>query len=116
MFIVTVNADRTPNVAPQRSTKVLNDEALIFTETTGGATLANIKRGLKVSVAVVDRGVVDGYRFVGEASLLESGELYERAAEFSVKSGRPKPFAVTVIYIMEIHSLKPGLGARKKIA
>jgi len=114
-FIGTVNADGTPNVAPKRSTRVLSDESLIFTEGTGGATYSNIKRGSKVSIAVVNRDIVDGYRFLGEATLLESGELYDAAATASVKSGRPVPLAVVVINIYEIHSLKPGPTAGKKI-
>jgi uncharacterized protein len=115
-FIGTVNADGTPNVAPKRSTRVLSDSALIFSEGTGGATYANVKRGSKVSVAVVNRDVVDGYRFVGDASLRESGDLYEQAAAMSVKRGMPKPRAVVVIDITEIHSLKPGPTAGKKIS
>ena len=115
-FIGTVNADGTPNVAPKRSTRVLSDDSLIFTEGTGGSTYSNIKRGSKVSVAVVNRDIVDGYRFNGEATLLESGDLYEAAAAVSAKLGRPKPFAVAVIKITEIHALKPGPAAGKKVA
>lgn len=115
-FIGTVNVDGTPNVAPKRSTRVLSDESLIFTEGTGGATYANIKRGSKVSVAVVNREIVDGYRFIGEASMLEKGELYDAAAANSAKLGRPKPFGVVLIKISEIQSLKPGPNAGKKIA
>lgn len=115
-FIATVNADGTPNVAPKRTTRVLSDNSLIFTEGTGGATYANIKRGSKVTVAVVNRDIVDGYRFIGEASLQDSGELYDAAAANSAKMGRPKPFAVAIINISEIQSLKPGPTAGKKIA
>ena len=115
-FIATVNADGTPNVAPKRSTRVLSDDSLIFTEGTGGATYANIKRGSKVSVAVVNRDIVDGYRFLGKAILQESGELYDAAAANSAKLGRSKPFAVAVINISEIYSLKPGPTAGKRIA
>ncbi len=115
-FVGTVNADGTPNVAPKRSTRVLSDNSLIFTEGTGGATYTNIKRGSKVSVSVVNREILDGYRFVGTASLLESGELYEQAAAMSAKLGMPKPHAVVVINLTEIHSLKPGPSAGKKIA
>jgi predicted pyridoxine 5'-phosphate oxidase superfamily flavin-nucleotide-binding protein len=114
-FVGTVNADGTPNVAPKRSTRVLSDDSLIFSEGTGGATYANVKRGSTVSVAVVNRDVLDGYRFIGNTSLYESGELYEQAAEMSVKRGMPKPRAVVVIHITEIHSLKPGPMAGKKI-
>jgi predicted pyridoxine 5'-phosphate oxidase superfamily flavin-nucleotide-binding protein len=114
-FVGTVNEDGTPNVAPKRSTRVLSDNSLIFTEGTGGATYTNIKRGSKVSVSVVKREIIDGYRFVGNASLLESGELYEQAVVMSAKIGMPKPRAVIVIDITEIHSLKPGPMAGKKI-
>jgi predicted pyridoxine 5'-phosphate oxidase superfamily flavin-nucleotide-binding protein len=114
-FIATVNDDGTPNIAPKRSTRVLSDESLIFTEGTGGATYRNIKRGSKVSVAVVNRDIVDGYRFIGDAVLQESGELYDAAAAISAKMGRPKPFAVAVINISEIYSLKPGPTAGKRI-
>jgi predicted pyridoxine 5'-phosphate oxidase superfamily flavin-nucleotide-binding protein len=115
-FVGTVNSDGTPNVAPKRSTRVLSDDSLIFTEGTGGATYANIKRGSKVSVSVVNRDILDGFRFVGNASLHEEGELYEQAAAMSLKIGMPKPKGVVVIDITEIHSLKPGPGAGKKIS
>jgi predicted pyridoxine 5'-phosphate oxidase superfamily flavin-nucleotide-binding protein len=115
-FVGTVNSDGTPNVAPKRSTRVLSDESLIFTEGTGGATYANIKRGSKVAVSVVNREILNGYRFLGNASVHEDGELYEQAAAMSEKSGMPKPRAVVVIKITEIHSLKPGPTAGKKIA
>lgn len=115
-FVGTVNADGTPNVAPKRSTRVLSDESLIFTEGTGGATYANIKRGSKVAVSVVNREILDGFRFLGNASVQENGELYEQAATMSVKLGMSKPRAVIVIHITEIHSLKPGPTAGKKIA
>jgi uncharacterized protein len=114
-FIGTVNSDGTPNVAPKRSTRVLSDDSLIFSEGTGGTTYANIKRGSKVSVAVVNRDILDGFRFAGSASLHEDGELYEKAAEMAVKNGFRKPLAVVVIKISEIHSLKPGPMAGKKI-
>ena len=115
-FIGTVNADGTPNVAPKRSTRVLSDDSLFFSEGTGGATYANVKRGSMVSVAVVNRDIVDGYRFVGNTTLYDSGELYEQAAAMSVKRRMPKPRAVVVVRITEIHSLKPGPMAGKKIA
>jgi predicted pyridoxine 5'-phosphate oxidase superfamily flavin-nucleotide-binding protein len=114
-FVGTVNADGTPNVAPKRSTRVLSDNSLIFNEGTGGATFANIKRGSKVAVSVVNRELLDGFRFVGTASLQESGELYEQAAAMSLKLGMRKPLAVAIIQILEIHSLKPGPTAGKKI-
>ena len=115
-FVGTVNADGTPNVAPKRSTRVLSDDSLIFTEGTGGATYSNIKRGSHVAISVVNREILVGYRFIGSATLQENGEIFEQAAAMSVKLGMPKPYAVVIIHIEEIHSLKPGHTAGKKIA
>ena len=114
-FIGTVNADGSPNVAPKRSTRVLSDESLIFTEGTAGATYENIKRGSRISVSVVNREILDGYRFVGTAELQEEGALHEQAAAMAEKLGMPRPRAVCIIHISEIHSLKPGPMAGKKI-
>jgi predicted pyridoxine 5'-phosphate oxidase superfamily flavin-nucleotide-binding protein len=114
-FIGTVDGDGIPNVAPKRSTRVLSDDSLIFTEGTGRTTYENIKRGSKVAVAVVNREVLDGYRFLGNAILLESGDLYEQAAAMSAKMGLPKPRAVAVVTITAIYSLKPGPFAGKQI-
>lgn len=115
-FVGTVSKDGIPNVAPKRSTRVFNDETLIFNEGTGGTTYRNLVEGSKVSVAVVNREVLDGYRFVGSAEVLESGDIYEKAAELSLKHGMPKPKAVVLVKIEEIHSLKPGPTAGKKIS
>ena len=114
-FVGTVNDDGTPNVAPKRSTRVFSDDSIIFSEGTGGATYANIKRGSKVAISVVNRETLDGYRFIGEPELQDSGELYEQVAERAIQMGMRKPIAVVIIHITEIHSLKPGPMAGKKI-
>ncbi len=114
-FIGTVNQNGTPNVAPKRSTRVLDDETLIFNEGTGGATYENILNGSKVSVALVNREVPDGYRFLCDAELQSEGAVYEQAKELSLKNGMRAPKAVALLHIIEIHSLKPGPTAGKKI-
>jgi len=114
-FIGTVDAEGAPNVAPKRSTRVLTDDSLIFSEGTGGTTYANILRGSKVSVAVVNREILNGFRFIGNPSVHDSDDLYEQAVALSEERGMPAPLAVVVIHITEIHSLKPGPTAGKKI-
>ena len=114
-FHATVSKDGIPNNAPKRSTRVFNDETLIFTEGVGGRTYQNVLDGSKVATAVVNREVMDGYRFVGTPEVLTSGNIYEKSAEMSLKAGMPKPKAVVLVHIEEIHSLKPGPMAGKKI-
>ena len=115
-FLATVSTEGVPNNAPKRSTRIFDDETLIFNEGTGGTTYRNILDGSKVAVAVVNREVLDGYRFLGIPEVIASGDIYEKAAEASVKANMPKPKAVILIHIDEIFSLKPGPGAGKKIA
>jgi uncharacterized protein len=115
-FHATVSKEGIPNNAPKRSTRIFNDETLIFSEGTGGTTLKNILDGSKVSVAVVNRDILDGFRFQGTPEVFTSGEIYEKSAELSLKAGMPKPRAVILVHIDEIHSLKPGPMAGKKIS
>ena len=114
-FHATVSKEGIPNNAPKRSTRIFDDETLIFSEGTGGATLQNILDGSRVSVAVVNREILDGYKFLGTPRVLTEGEIYERSAEMSLKAGMPKPKAVILVHIDEIFSLKPGPMAGKKI-
>ncbi|HEX7583562.1 MAG TPA: pyridoxamine 5'-phosphate oxidase family protein [Prolixibacteraceae bacterium] len=114
-FLATVSKEGVPNNAPKRSTRVFNDETLIFSEGTGGTTYKNILDGSKVAVAVVNREILDGYRFLGTPEVLTEGEIYDKSAEMSQKAGMPKPKAVILIHIDEIHSLKPGPMAGKRI-
>jgi uncharacterized protein len=114
-FHATVSKEGIPNNAPKRSTRIFNDETLIFSEGTGGTTYKNILDGSKVSIAVVNRDILDGFRFLGTPEVLTSGEIYEKSAEMSLKAGMPKPKAVILVHIDEIHSLKPGPMAGKKI-
>jgi predicted pyridoxine 5'-phosphate oxidase superfamily flavin-nucleotide-binding protein len=114
-FIGTVGKDGIPNVAPKRSTRVFDDESLMFTEGTGGATYRNILAGSKVSVAVVNREIPDGFRFVCKPEFQDSGAAFEKARELSMKTVGRAPFGVVLLHIEEIHSLKPGPTAGKKI-
>lgn len=115
-FIGTVSKDGDQNIGPKRSTRVLNDETLIFNEGTGGATYNNILEGSNVVIAVVNREIPDGYRFLGKPEVQTSGENYEKAAAFSEQNGMPRSKAVVLVHIEEIHSLKPGPMAGKKIS
>ena len=69
-FIATVSKEGIPNNAPKRSTRVFDEETLMFSEGTGGATYKNILDGSKAAVAIVNREMVDGYRFVDRKSVV----------------------------------------------
>ena len=114
-FHATVSKEGIPNNAPKRSTRVFNDETLIFSEGTGGTTYKNILEGSRISMAVVNREILDGYKFLGTPEVFKEGPIYEKSAEMSVKNGMPKPKAVILVHLDEIYSLKPGSMAGKRI-
>ena len=114
-FHATVSKEGIPNNAPKRSTRVFDDETLIYSEGTGGTTYRNIQAGSRIAVAVVNREILDGYRFLGTPKVVTECAIYEKSAEMSLKAGMPKPKAVVLIHIDEIHSLKPGPMAGKRI-
>ena len=107
-WVATVGPEGIPNLGPKRSTRVLDDEHLLFNEGTGRHTLENLKVNPKVAVAVVNAERSDGYRFLGTAELLTAGELYEAARQLAAQAGRPAPPALVRIRVEEIYSLKPG--------
>lgn len=115
-YVGTVSKEGVQNIAPKRSTRVLNDETLIFNEGTGGATYKNILDGSQVVIAVANREIPDGFRFIGHAELQSSGENYEQAVALSQKVGMNPPKAVILVHVEEIHGLKPGPNAGKKIS
>ncbi len=110
-FIASVNADGTPNVGPKRSTRVLDDEHLAFTEITGKRTWTNVLNGSKLAVAVVDREKSKGFRFVGTAEVVREGQLYDEAAAVMKSRGLPAPKGIVKIKVERIYNLgTPGAG------
>jgi predicted pyridoxine 5'-phosphate oxidase superfamily flavin-nucleotide-binding protein len=115
-FVATVNADGTPNVGPKRSTRVLDDEHLVFSEVTGKHTWANVERGSKVAIAVIDREQMKGYRFVGVPTAITSGQAFDLAQEMLQKAGIKAPLkAVVAVKIEQIFDLGLG-GAGEQLA
>ncbi len=112
-FIATVNQDGTPEVGPKRSTRVLDDEHLAFNEVTGKQTFANVTRGSKVAIAVVDRDKRVGSRFLGTPEVVTAGPVFDQAAEAMKKAGMNAPLkAVVKVAIEKIFNLgMPGAGS-----
>lgn len=115
-FHATVSTKGVPNNAPKRSTRVFDDETLIFNEGVGKTTYQNILDGSPDAVAVVNREAMEGFRFICTPKVITEGDVYEKSAEMSLKAGMPKPKAVILLHVDEIYSLKPGPMAGQKIA
>jgi uncharacterized protein len=111
-FVATVNPDGTPNIGPKRSTRVLDDEHLVFTEVTGNQTWRNVLRGSRVAIAVVDRETMKGFRFVGSPEPITSGEIFDSAVAVMRARGIMAPVkGVVRMRVDAIYNLgAPGAG------
>src|SRR4029078_3336825 len=88
-FVATVCPDGTPNVSPKGTTAVWDDDHLVFAHIRSPWTMANLRTNPNVEVNVVDPVVRKGYRFKGVASVLDSGEVFDRAIAFYKEGGAP---------------------------
>ncbi|MBI2934078.1 MAG: pyridoxamine 5'-phosphate oxidase family protein, partial [Chloroflexi bacterium] len=55
VVIATAGKDGTPNAGPKGSLFPIDDETLVYAESTARKTLANLRQNSQVSVLVVDR-------------------------------------------------------------
>lgn len=91
-YVATVTPEGRPNLSPKASTKVLDDNHLVFVDIASPNTIRNLKANPYVEVNVVDPIRRRGYRFKGIAEIHTEGELYKAVAEdFWSREGRQYP-------------------------
>ena len=105
-FVATVCADGTPNLSPKGTTAVWDDDHLVFANIRSPGTIANLRRNASVEVNVVDPFLRKGYRFKGIASILESGELYDKAIAFYADRGS-RVSAIREVVMVRVQSAQP---------
>ena len=86
-FAATVSPDGWPNLSPKGSTRVYDDDHLIFVDITSPTTVANLLANPRIEINVVDPIVRRGYRFRGRAEVFERGEAFERLLAFMRAAG-----------------------------
>ncbi len=90
-FAATVCPDGTPNLSPKGTTRVWDDDHLVFANLCSPDTVANLQRNPAIEINVVDAAVRKGYRFKGTAAVLTAGPLYERIMETYRKDDALEP-------------------------
>jgi uncharacterized protein len=89
-YAATVCPDGTPNLSPKGTTTVWDDHHLVFCDIRSPRTVANLRENPAIELNVVDPIVRKGYRFKGEAEIVESGPLFEQVLAF-YESRMPDP-------------------------
>ena len=112
-FVATATTDGIPSVAPKGSTRILDDEHIIFAEAAGKRTYENIKMNPKVAIIIGDMSKMQCLRFSGTAEIITEGPLFDKSAERMKKMGAPAPQAVIKVKVEEIYDCgAPGFGKR----
>ena len=112
-FIATATPDGIPSIAPKGTTRVLDEEHIIYSELAGKRTYENVKRNPHVAVIVCDSAQMKCLRFSGTAEMITEGPLFEKSRETMKKLGMPDPRAVVKVKVEEIYDCGlPGFGKK----
>jgi uncharacterized protein len=80
-YIATVCPDGTPNLSPKGTTRVWDDDHLVFAHIRSPQSVHNIEHNPSVEVNVVDPLVRKGYRFKGRGVVHRSDEVFQRGCQ-----------------------------------
>ena len=104
-FIATVTPDGRPNLSPKGSTKVFDDDHLIFADIASPNTVANLRANSGIEINVVDPIVRKGYRFKGRAEVFAEGPRFDELLAFLRSTGSTSP--INNIVLISVDSAAP---------
>jgi predicted pyridoxine 5'-phosphate oxidase superfamily flavin-nucleotide-binding protein len=107
-YVATVCPDGTPNLSPKGTTRVWDDNHLVFADIRSPRTIANLRQNPAIEINVVDWFTRKGYRFKGIASVIESGSLFDDLAAFYEQPGpSDTPRRIRVFVVVEVQRALP---------
>lgn len=107
-FVATVCPDGTPNLSPKGTVSVLDDDHLVFADIRSPGTVANLRRNPSIELNVVDPFVRKGYRFKGQAEVIEAGTEFERLLGFFSRRGlSDAPRRIQTIVVVRVDQARP---------
>ena len=101
----TADANGIPNVSYKGSLQILDDEHLVFADIFSKKTRKNLKENNKICILVGDHKNKVGYQFVGEAELLDQGELFDGMCQKIATLNLPKPTYAVKIKVNDIYPM-----------
>jgi predicted pyridoxine 5'-phosphate oxidase superfamily flavin-nucleotide-binding protein len=107
-YVATVCPDGTPNLSPKGTTRVWDDDHLVFADIRSPRTIANLKQNPAVEINVVDWFTRKGYRFKGIATVIESGPLFDKLVSFYNQPGlSDAPHRIQAIVMVKVQRALP---------
>ncbi len=128
-LLATASKEGVPNVVPCGSTRAISPDTITITALHLDKTYKNLEEYPKVAVVfhselgkkgTMPVGEVQGWQIKGKATLVKSGEIYERAQEGAARrfgeEARDKVKAAVVIKVEEIYNIATGADADKQVS
>ena len=107
-YVATVCSDGTPNLSPKGTTRVWDDDHLVFADICSPRTIANLKQNPAIEINVVDWFTRKGYRFKGIATVLESGAHFDELVAFYEQPGlSDTPRRIQAIVLVKVQRPLP---------
>lgn len=100
-YVATVCPDGTPNLSPKGTTRVWDDDHLVFADIRSPRTIANLRQHPTLEVNVVDPILRKGYRFKGTAVILTAGPQFEEIRAAYQRRGVGNPIRAIVLMTVE---------------
>jgi len=104
-FAATVCPDGTPNLSPKGTTKVWDDEHLVFADIHSPETINNLLKNPSIEINVVDVFVRKGYRLKGIGKVLSEGTLFEEVVSFYKAAGTK--YIIKNIVLVKVERIIP---------
>jgi uncharacterized protein len=126
-YLATASKEGVPNVVPCGSTRAINADTITITALHLDKTFRNLEENPEVALVFHSElgkkgepGDIRGWQVKGEATLVKSGEYYERAKEGAARrfgeEAANKVKAAVVIKVTEIYDITIGPDAGKRVA
>lgn len=78
-YVATAGKTGKPNVSAKGSLRVVDDEHVLFADVRSPRTIANIRENPQVAIICLDAPTHHGCRIWGKGTVLNSGELFDKA-------------------------------------
>ena len=77
-FVATVNPDGKPNLSPKGTTRVWDQDHIIFADIGAPDTVAGLRGNPAIEICVLDQDTRAGWRFRGLGIVLSEGALFHQ--------------------------------------
>jgi predicted pyridoxine 5'-phosphate oxidase superfamily flavin-nucleotide-binding protein len=100
-FVATVRPDGTPALSPKGTTRVWDDERLVFLHVHSPGTVANLQVNPAVEVNVVDPIRRKGWRFAGRGTVHTTGPPFDEVLAWYDRPATAPPAKAVVVIDVE---------------